>query len=71
MLWKAPTFTTIALITLAVGIGANTIMFSVIDALLIARARKIKAPEQLAYCTIQGAESSDFQYAEYQGPAGQ
>ena len=66
MLWKAPTFTTIALITLAIGIGANTIMFSVIDALLIARARKIKAPEQLAYCTIQGAETSDFQYAEYQ-----
>jgi len=65
MLRKSPGFTAIALITLAIGIGANTIMFSLSDLLLLLHPRKVKNPEQLAYCAIQNAESSWFRYSEY------
>jgi predicted permease len=65
MLAKRPGFTVIALVTLAVGIGANTIMFSISDALLFLHPKKVKNPEQLAYCAIQGVHDSAFRYSEY------
>jgi predicted permease len=65
MVRKSPGFTAIALVTLAIGIGANTIMFSISDLLLLLHPRKMKNPEQLAFCGIQDAQFPWFRYSEY------
>jgi len=62
---KNPGFTAIALITLAIGIGANTTMFSVVNTLLF-RQVQIKESEKLVCCKIRNFGIGTMPYSAYQ-----
>ena len=62
-LLKRPAFTAIALLTLALGIGANSTIFSLVNATLMRRL-PVHIPESLVY-VFNGNPGSVFSYPDY------
>ena len=55
-LWKTPFVTTIAILSLALGIGANAAIFSLFDQMLL-KALPVPSPDELVYLSSPGPKS--------------
>ncbi len=64
MLWKQPGFTLIIALTLSLGIGANGVIFSLVNALLL-RPLPVEKPEEFAAVYTSDFSSGDFGATSY------
>lgn len=64
MLLKARSFTAIAVMLLALGIGANTALFSVVDVLLL---KKLPVPEPERLLLFRSVAPREFSAGSYTG----
>jgi putative ABC transport system permease protein len=65
LMWKSPGFTAVAVVTLALGIGANTAIFTVLDAALT-RSLPFEEPDRLV--TIPMTKGGEFNQMEASYP---
>ena len=59
MMRKAPAFTAVVTLTLALGIGANTALFSLVDNLLL-RSLPVSEPDRLVQIQVVGPPATGF-----------
>ena len=64
MLWKSPAFTLVAVVSLALGIGLNTAIFSVVNVLLIRPVPIVKEQERIMWLRAPISYPDYLDYAE-------
>jgi putative ABC transport system permease protein len=67
-LLRAPAFTTIAILSLALGIGANTAIFSLLDQLIL-KTLPVKNPQELVFFYDPGPSQGSYSSDEFGGPS--